>query len=286
MTMIVPEPETTSHDNFGFPAGYFVIRSLSSGRLLDVSEDLSDDGTEIILWPEKEKSLVETFRGPESNNQVFFIDVYGALCSRDSGHAIDIEGVQVARRVSWYANTRYTDRCTSPDGRLVLRHRRPISKPYPNAYSHPLPQFHFSAQSGELTATFETNPEYPAHPTNSQWRVKSYHVTAMPMRKPRTFLDDASEALTSALRSPLSLFSGAARPDTSEHVNEAFDLRPDELLEHDRGEAAEVDDSPEAIRHVRVIGMTEEEARGLGEKARNRRRWSVQSLRRTSARTA
>ncbi|KAA1477294.1 hypothetical protein DENSPDRAFT_844509 [Dentipellis sp. KUC8613] len=264
MTMIVSEPEPTGHDNFGFPAGYFVIRSLSSGRLLDVSEDLSDDGTEIILWPEKEKSLVETFRGPESNNQVFFIDVYGALCSRASGHAIDIE-----------------------DGRLVLRHRRPISRPYPNAYSHPLPQFHFSAQLGELTATFSTNPEYPAHPTNAQWRTKSYHVTAMPMRKPRTFLDDASEALTSALRSPLSLFSGAApRPDTSEHVNEAFDLRPDELLEQDRGEAAEVDDSPEAIRHVRVIVTTAEEARGLGEKARNRRRWSVHPLRRTSARTA
>ncbi|TFY75821.1 hypothetical protein EWM64_g8192 [Hericium alpestre] len=87
-----PPPAPTIHDNFGFPAGYFVIRSLANGRLLDVSQDSTDDGAEIILWPEKDTSLVESFRTPESNNQVFFIDVSGALCSRDAGHAIDIEG--------------------------------------------------------------------------------------------------------------------------------------------------------------------------------------------------
>ena len=31
-------------------------------------------------------------RSPESNNQVFFVDTSGALCSRSSGHAVDVEG--------------------------------------------------------------------------------------------------------------------------------------------------------------------------------------------------
>lgn len=44
----------------GFPAGYFTIRSISANRLMDVTMDDIEDGTEIILWPEKEKSLVES----------------------------------------------------------------------------------------------------------------------------------------------------------------------------------------------------------------------------------
>lgn len=38
-------------------------------------------------------SLAEAgFRDPNANNQVFFVDTAGALCSRSSGHAVDIEG--------------------------------------------------------------------------------------------------------------------------------------------------------------------------------------------------
>ena len=44
----------------GFPPGYFVIRSVATGRLWDVSLDDVEDGTEIVLWPEKEQSLVES----------------------------------------------------------------------------------------------------------------------------------------------------------------------------------------------------------------------------------
>ncbi|THH13014.1 hypothetical protein EW146_g7163 [Bondarzewia mesenterica] len=256
----------TVADNYGFPSGYFVIRSVPMDRLLDVAMDSIEDGTEVILWLEKEKSLVETLRSPDSNNQVFFIDTAGVLCSRDSGHAIDVE-----------------------NGRLVLRHRRPISQPYPNAYSHPLPHFHYSAETGEITVEFETDPAYPDPPTTGTigqaWWNKSYHLTAMPMRKPRTFIDDASELLSSAIRLPLSLFSGGA-PQPPSKADEQFDLREDELEEQDRGEDAEVDDSPELTRKVRVIATTDAEARELGEKARNRRCWLVSPLRRTAARTA
>ena len=44
---------------FGFPPGYFVIRSVATDRLWDVSSDEVEDGAPIILWPEKEQSLVE-----------------------------------------------------------------------------------------------------------------------------------------------------------------------------------------------------------------------------------
>ena len=47
-------------DTFGFPAGYFILRSVGSDRLLDVTMDDIEDGTEIALWAEKEKSLVES----------------------------------------------------------------------------------------------------------------------------------------------------------------------------------------------------------------------------------
>jgi WD repeat-containing protein 23 len=36
-----------------------VIRSVATDRLWDVSSDEVEDGTRIILWPEKEQSLVE-----------------------------------------------------------------------------------------------------------------------------------------------------------------------------------------------------------------------------------
>lgn len=46
-------------DDHGFPHGYFVIRSVATNRLLDIQGDCVEDGTEIVLWPEKEGSLVE-----------------------------------------------------------------------------------------------------------------------------------------------------------------------------------------------------------------------------------
>ena len=102
---------SSSGPNFGFPPGYFIIRSVATGRLLDVAHNELSDGAEVISWPEMESSLVEGefatsqsryssgyswallgFRKPEADNQVFFIDTTGALCSRQSGHAIDVEG--------------------------------------------------------------------------------------------------------------------------------------------------------------------------------------------------
>ena len=59
-TMLVKEgDEKASVNDYGFPPGYFVLHSVSSGRMLDVSSDSIQDGAPIILWPEKDNSLVE-----------------------------------------------------------------------------------------------------------------------------------------------------------------------------------------------------------------------------------
>ena len=87
--MLIKEGEEKAPSNdHGFPPGFFLLRSVSSGRLLDVASDSVQDGTPIILWPEKDNSLVEGkslissrlfftniderigFRRPEAANQV------------------------------------------------------------------------------------------------------------------------------------------------------------------------------------------------------------------------
>lgn len=112
------------------------------------------------------------------------------------------------------------------------------------------------------------------------------------MRKPRTILDNASEFIASSIINPISFLTGTpaplpARPD--EVFNGDIDLTEDEVLEEDKGEEAEVDNSPELGRKVRVIAVTAAEKDMLDllltEKARNRRRWVVTPLRTTYART-
>lgn len=62
-------------------------------------------------------------------------------------------------------------------------------------------------------------------------------------------------------------------------MDDEFNLREDELEEQDKGEDAEVNDSPEDIRKVKVVGCTEADLKQLGEKARIRRMWDVVPLR-------
>ncbi|KAJ3575227.1 hypothetical protein NP233_g1225 [Leucocoprinus birnbaumii] len=273
MTNSLPADENDTH---GFPPGYFVIQSVANTRVLDVQGDEVEDGTDIALWPEKEKSLVEGFRDPNANNQVFFIDTAGVLCSRSSGHAVDIEG-----------------------DRLVLRHRRPVSYPYPNAYSHPLPKFHYDSRNGEITVHFNHDPDYPTSSTSpatigrasqsDSWRNKNYYLVSQPMRKPRTIIDDASEILTTAISSPINFFGGAFGGKTASKPDEVFDgnidLKEDDVVDEDRGEEGEIDDSPDPLRHVRMVSIIKGSEGGLSEKAQRRRKWAVSSLRRINART-
>ncbi|KAF5352388.1 hypothetical protein D9756_005804 [Leucocoprinus leucothites] len=273
MTNSLPADDTEIH---GFPPGYFVVRSVATNRLLDVKADDVEDGAEIVLWPEKETSLVEGFRDPNANNQVFFIDTSGVLCSRSSGHALDIEG-----------------------DRLVLRHRRPVSSPYPNAYSHPLPKFRYDSRTGEITIQFDYDPTFPlSSPLSAStggtgrsdsWRNKTYYLVSQPMRKPRTIIDDASEILTSAISSPINFFGGAFGGKGASKPDEVFDgnidLKEDDIVDEDRGEEGEVDDSPEVGRHARMINVVKGSEGELSGKTQRRRQWAVSSLRRINAKT-
>lgn len=73
--------QTSNIDTSGFPTGYFVIKSVATNRLLDVTLDEIEDGTEIALWTEKEKSLVES----EQNTWNFRPLLYLTLCRNLSG---------------------------------------------------------------------------------------------------------------------------------------------------------------------------------------------------------
>jgi len=253
---------------FGFPPGYFIIRSVATQRLWDVEADEVEDGTEIALWPEKDNSLVEGLRNPEGNNQVFFVDTSGALCSRSSGHAVDVEG-----------------------DRLVLRHRRPVSLPFPNAYSHPLPTFSYDKRTRQITVTFASDPTYlsvsaNALETSDMWRNMTHVISSIPMRKPRTFVDDASEYLSASVSNAFSFLSGGpaspkARPD--EVFNGDIDLNDDEVLEQEKGEEAEVDDSPDLIRRLHMLSMRQADLDASVSNAQTRRQFEILPLRRSIA---
>ena len=55
---IVP-PLEAEINNYGFPREYFMLRSIGSERVLDVTQGFKEDGTPIILWPVTESSLVD-----------------------------------------------------------------------------------------------------------------------------------------------------------------------------------------------------------------------------------
>jgi len=266
-------PMDADMHTYGFPPGYFLIRSVAADRNLDVEMGYVEDGTTVLLWPETESSLVESMRNPSCDNQVFFVDTSGALCSRGSGHAIDVE-----------------------DDRLVLRHRRPVSHPFPNPYSHPLPRFSYNPETRHIAVTFSADPSYPTSGSDraaitSTWKEKVYLLTSLPSRRPRTIIDDASNFFNSALASPLSLFNsfgGAGSSATPENVFSSgdIDLREDEILEQERSEEGEVDDSPEKLRHVRVLALAKEEVHAASERAELRRQWVVIPLRTSKSRTS
>ena len=66
-----------------------------------------------------------------------------------------------------------------------------------------------------------------------------------------------------------------------------IDLGEDEVVEEERGEEAEVDDSPELLRRVLMIAVSNqpEDENSMSPKAINRRRWQIVPLRTTDKRT-
>jgi hypothetical protein len=140
-----------------------------------------------------------------------------------------------------------------------------------------------------------SDPSYPppGAPTSNAWQGKTFLLTSIPLRKPKTIIDNAAEFITSNIFAPISQLTGASSPPPAkpdEVFNGDIDLAEDEILEEERGEEAEVDDSPELGRKVRLVAVPTAEKEMLdlllSEKTRARRRWVVTPLRTKQAKTA
>ncbi|KAG8900615.1 Elongation factor 2 [Tulasnella sp. 403] len=212
--------------NTGFPGGYFIIRSMATDKLLDVARGENNDGTEVLLWTESESSLVE-----EALLNVFFLDYTGALCSKIAGLPVDVE-----------------------DGNLVLRRHRPVTWPFPNAYSHPLPRFSYDRSTGIIRLAFACDPMYPTSTSASSgaWRERDYILSALPRRRPKTFLENTSSFFsTTASKLTLNPFGGpVASTSTTEVQKGDYDLKDDEVMEEERAQEEGDDDSPDHERKI------------------------------------
>jgi len=217
-----------------------MIKSIATGKVLDVERGGTKDGTRVIIWRNKDSSLVEGQRDPENDNQVWFIDLAGNLCSKLAGLPVDFE-----------------------NGHLVLRQHRPVTKPFPNEFSHPLPRISYDAWSDMIRISFSYDPSFPPPSANpsTAWQDRDYVLTSVPRRKPKkqNFLHGAAAALL------------GGGPSESE-----FDLHEHEVIEEERQAGEEDDDDPVPDRDVKVLnlplGWMEKERNA---RAKERRRWEV-----------
>ena len=140
---------------------------------------------------------------------------------------------------------------------LVLRHRRPISYPFPNEFSHPLPQFSYDRETQHISITFSYPPNFSNSPEN--WSENTYLLASKPRVRPKSVIEQATAFFSTAVTSSKSLLSGVGHSKpTPDQVfdNGDIDLRDDEILDLDRTEEGEVDDSPDLLRLVRVVTVS------------------------------
>ncbi|KAF9270722.1 hypothetical protein L218DRAFT_915020 [Marasmius fiardii PR-910] len=262
-------PVTDLSGTNGFPEGYFIIRSAANNiRVFDIAGSSTEDGSNLVLWTNKESSLVESRRDPNADNQVFFIDDSGALCCKSSGHAVDIQGDTV-----------------------VLRRRRPVTRPHPNRLSHPLPRFSYSPETKEITVEFLCDPIFHGSSFGSGRDDQIFLLTSKSKRRNPSLFDAATSFINDTLTASASLFNGQhkiAAPEPESLAAIGADLDEDEILPEDQGEEAEVDDSPDPMREVRVIAASKrtDDDQGLLANAKIRRKWLIDTISPTDARTA
>lgn len=187
------------------------------------------------------------------------------------------------------------------DGHIVLRRHRPMTFPFPNAYSHLLPRFAYDSSTGNIHVRYSSDPSYPPpstapstpsadkpsalasgmHHPSTAWRERQYLVSSIPKRKPPSVFDNAAQFFTGAVSL---IVPSTPVPRTQEEEGE-FDLRENEIVEEERPVESEVDDSPDIHRDICVLSLplysqsgseTGVETLGGGSsKARERRRWEI-----------
>ncbi|KAH8835623.1 hypothetical protein DL96DRAFT_1574958 [Flagelloscypha sp. PMI_526] len=125
--------------------------------------------------------------------------------------------------------------------------------------------------TGEITVHFTSGSESSGH------SAKKYVLTAIPKAQPRSLLSNASDGIFGG---------GGHTQSTPQAVAEAdIDIQEYEVLHEERGEEAEVDDSTDYGRDVRVIQVQIIDDHNLLEKTKLRRRWRALQLRSSDART-
>jgi len=152
-----------------------------------------------------------------------------------------------------------------------------------------LPKFRFDSQTREITIEFDHNPAYLLSSSGTDKDGSAHYLVSQPLRKTRTIIDDASEIITTAISSPISFLSDTFNRKSILKPKEIFDgnidLKGEEIVDEDRGQEDEVDDSPEIGRHVRMVSVIKNNEGELSNRARRRRQWVVSPLRRLNART-
>ena len=59
LTSMQLTPMEADLHTYGFPPGFFVIKNVATGRVLDIESGMVGDGAPVILWPETETFLVD-----------------------------------------------------------------------------------------------------------------------------------------------------------------------------------------------------------------------------------
>ncbi|TFK16608.1 hypothetical protein FA15DRAFT_676631 [Coprinopsis marcescibilis] len=162
----------------GFPSGEFIILSLGSSRVLDVRKCGTADGTVLILYPCKERSLDEHSRDRWNDNQVFFVDELGALIGKQSRSLVDIQ-----------------------DGQLVIDSRKP-GKIYP--------KFSYSETTKQITIELPKSSTVSGEGPSTD--IETHALTFHPKSNPRAAFDD-NGVLVTALLPPDGSFIDHAQDD-------------------------------------------------------------------------
>lgn len=168
----------------------------------------------------------------------------------------------------------------------MLRHRRPISFPFPNKHAHPLPKFTHSTETGEISVQFAHDPTYPSpeDTLSTDWQNKSFVLTCDAQRRkvressaPRRrslfgklFKSKKATHQSASASTPsthrISKESGVM--ETSEHVTE-LQVQPEDWVEIPGSYT-------DKIRVVTVdTANTATDDHKLSEEAKQRYRWLV-----------
>ncbi|KAA1136821.1 hypothetical protein PGTUg99_003772 [Puccinia graminis f. sp. tritici] len=240
-----PHPnQHTIETSHRFPSGLFVLRNRSSLKVLDVSGASTLVGTPVIAYNPKRPTLVNGDLLHKENNQLFFLDWHGCLCSASAGLRVDV----------------------SEEYGLVLTKPQPILS-RPTRASHPPAEFRYDPMTRTIGVEFKHDPTY-SNATMGEIHSVNYLLEVQPMssgstRKPSSSiinspfpLEKLSEwfPFSTAKSTPSSSVQAcsSSSPVTGRRSMNGSSL---DEREEEEEEDPDLDDSPDPARVVRVVSV-------------------------------